>query len=107
LAGGKKFFSDIGKFNIDAHESCAETFEILSCLLRRQIVILDWSNNYQSTTIFPQKVNHATGTRTNAHDVARDTIYPLRVRYPVVDRTHHRSGPNHSSTTTAWCPPMD
>jgi hypothetical protein len=92
LAEVKEFFSDIGQFNIDAHESCAETFEILSCLLQRQIVIVDESCNYHSTTIFPQRVDRTTGARTNAYDVARDTLYLLRVRYPVVDRTHHGSG---------------
>jgi hypothetical protein len=72
---------DIG----ECEQPTPEVYEQLGRALNLQIVILDESSNYKSTSIFPQRRNPETGRRMNVYDEARDTIYLLRVRYPVVD----------------------
>jgi hypothetical protein len=72
---------DIG----DSEQATPATYEQLAKGLNLQIIIVDESTNYKATSIFPQQQDPETGGKMNVYDEGRDTIFLLRVRYPVVD----------------------
>jgi hypothetical protein len=72
---------DIG----DSEEATPVTYEKLAKGFNVQIIIVDESTNYKATSIFPQQQDSVTGGKMNVYDEGRDTIFLLRVRYPVVD----------------------